>query len=212
MLIEMTPFTRTAAAVTAIVAIGGGSAVAASTWYGKASGKTLTTYSGSGTVTVDDAAGRTGTVRAHYVLPSRWKRASPLSSRTLKLKTGNSCGHTVTFTPRLVLAIESGTPTDRATDLLPATSAYVRAYGTREEAAFRVIRVKGGATVRGVLVQPLSDRFAEGMPNLHKVYAEISATATADPKKECHAGGPRTVADAIADSFATAGAAGGFVN
>jgi len=212
MLIEMSPFTRTTAVVVAVLLVGGGSAVAASTWYGKANSSTMNSYGGSGTVTVDDAAGRTGTVRAHYLLPSRWKRTSQLSSRTLKLKTGNSCGHTVTFKPRLVLAIESGTSTDRATDLLPATSAYVRAYGTREAAAFRVIRVPGSATVRGVLVQPLSDRFTEGMPNLHKVYAEISATATADPKKECHAGGPRTVADAIADSFAGAGAVGGFVN
>lgn len=208
----MTSYARATVITIAILAIGGGSAVAASKWYGKSSGAALNAYSGSGTVSVADSAGRTGTVRAHYLLPRKWKRDSSLSRQTLKLKTGNSCGHTVTFTPRLVLAAESASATVRAEELLPASSAYVRAYGTREGAAFRVIRVKGSSSVRGVLVQPLSDRFAEGMPNFHKVYAEISASAKADPKKECHSGGPRTVADSIADSFATAGAVGGFVN
>ncbi len=208
----MSTSARTLVIALAALALFGASAVAASKWYGKSSGAALNAYSGSGTVQVADSAGRTGTVRAHYLLPRSWKRTSALSQQTLKLKTGNSCGHTVTFTPRLVLAAEAATATDRATELLPASSSYVRAYGTREQAAFRVIRVKGTSTVRGVLVQPLSDRFSEGMPNFHKVYAEINATATADPKKECHSGGPRTVGDAIADSFATAGAAGGFVN
>lgn len=208
----MSSYARTTVITIAVLAIGGASAVAASKWYGKSSGAALNAYSGSGMVTVADGGGRTGMLRAHYVLPRSWKRTSSLGQRSLKLKTGNSCGHTVTFTPRLVLAAESPSATERAEELLPASSAYVRAYGTREQAAFRVIRVKGSSSVRGVLVQPLSDRFAEGMPNFHKVYAEISASAKADPKKECHSGGPRTVADSIADSFATAGAVGGFVD
>jgi hypothetical protein len=150
-------------------------------------------------------ASRTGSLRTHYIVPANWRRDSGLG-RVMRFDTHNSCHHKVTFTPRLVQA-EDVPATERAESLVPGSNPY--AYGTREGAAFRVRRQRGSATVVGVLVQPLSQRYASAPGQ--RVYAELRATATADPKLECHSGGPRTVGDAIGDAFA-AGQVGGFVS
>lgn len=196
---------------TVAVALGAAAPVGAQPWRGSVSTGSFTSFSGSGTVPVQGGGGATGTVRARYLLPRRWQHTSALNRRTLRLQTGNSCRHRVSFTPRLVLAARVPAA-ERAAALLPAGAAYVRAYGTRERAAFRVIRVKGSATVRGVIVQPLSQAANQGLPADRWLYAEISAVATADPRRECHAGGPRSVADAIADTFARSGSVGGFAH
>lgn len=143
-------------------------------------------------------------------MPPRWTRLSTSKARTTRFDAHGSCRFKVSFRPRMVQADEQP-PVDRAAALLPASSSYVRAYGTREGAAFRVIRVKGTDTVRGVLVQPLPASSSPGVAAGKRIYSEITATGTADPKTECHAGGPRTIADSIGDGFA-AGNAGGFVN
>jgi len=162
----------------------------------------------SGDVTIADASGRRGSVRARYLLPRTWRRDSALSARTLRFDTRNSCRHRVTFTSLLVQA-EDVPAAERAEALAPATSQYVQAEGTREGAAFRVTRTRGTSNLVGVLVQPLSKTYTTGTDAGQRVFAEISARATADPRTECHSGGPRTVGDAIGDAFA-AGQAGGF--
>lgn len=169
-----------------------------------------THISSSGDVTVDDSAGLTGLVRSEFFVPSRWKILSAPKDRTTRLYAGGSCRFKVRYRPRLVQADEQPAP-DRVVALLPATASYVRVSGTRETAAFRVIRVKGSTTVRGALVQPLPASSTPGVAEGKRIYAEISATGTADPKTECHAGGPRTIADSIGDGFA-GGSAGGFLD
>lgn len=153
---------------------------------------------------------RTGSVRASYLLPVRWRRDSGLTSRSIRFDTRNSCHHKVTFTPRLVQAQDQSAE-DRALALVPGTGGFVQASGTREGAAFRVVRQRRTAALTGVLVQPLSKTYSPGIPAGQRVYAEIRARGVADPKLECHSGGPRSVGDAIGDAFA-AGQAGGFVH
>jgi hypothetical protein len=182
-------------------------AIAGGTFRGSASD--FTRITSSGTVMVANGEGRRASVRARYVLPGRWRRGSSLSARTIRFDTRNSCRHKVTFTPRMVQA-QDVPAAERAAAALPATREYVRATGTRESAAFRVIRRRGSADVAGVLVQPLDHRNTPGTPEGARVYAEISARGTYDRRTEYHAGGPRTVADAIGDAFA-AGGVGGFV-
>ena len=164
--------------------------------------------SAGGTVPVANWT-RSGNIRLEFTVPRTWKRKSAKGSRSWRFATGNSCAHAVTVRQRLVLAPEAPSAT-RAAELLPATDQYVYWAGTRNNAAFRVIRLRGGAEIRGVLVQPLASRYSGGAPAGQRVYAELSMTAVPNPKLECHAGGPRGVAEAMADAFA-AGSAGGFV-
>lgn len=165
--------------------------------------------SAGGTTTVS-GWDRSGTIRLQFTVPRTWKRTSARGARSWRFASRNSCAHTVTVRQRLVLGDEA-TATSRATDLLPATGQYVYWSGTRNNAAYRVIRVRGGAEVRGVLVQPLATRYSGGAPAGRRVYAELSMTGVPDRRRECHAGGPRSIGEAIADAFA-AGSAGGFVS
>lgn len=169
---------------------------------------TLRTLSVSGSVSIEGATGLTGIVRERLVVPHTWQRTSSLNARIARFDTHNSCRHRVTFRPRLIVAPDVPA-TERAATLTPATKTYVHTTGTRGNAAFRVIRKRGAKDLVGVFVQPLSGRFAE-VPAGQRVYAEIVATGTADPRTECHAGGPRGVGDAFGNSFG-AGGAGGFV-
>jgi len=202
---------RRAAVGAAIVAIAGiGTTTVAATkmpFGGHTS--TLNTLSLSGTVSIDNAPGRTGTVRERIIVPRTWKRTSSLNTRVARFNTNNSCRHKVTFRPRLIQAPDVPA-TERAAALTPAPATNVRTSGTRGSAAFRVIRQRGTADVTGVLVQPLSSRYA-GAPAGQRIYAEIVAVGLADPRTECHSGGPRGVGDAFGDAFAISGAAGGFV-
>lgn len=185
-----------------------GAALAATKIPFRGHASTLRTLSLSGSVSIEGATGLTGLVRERLAVPSTWQRTSSLNARIARFDTHNSCRHRVTFRPRLVEAADVPA-TDRAATLLPATKTYVHTTGTRGNAAFRVIRKRGTKDLVGVLVQPLSTRFAQ-VPAGRRVYAEIVATATADPRTECHAGGPRGVGDAFGNSFG-AGGAGGFI-
>lgn len=165
--------------------------------------------SGGGEVAVRGSAGLTGMVRVNLVFPRTWKRTSKRTSRTLKLLTPSSCGHVATLTPNLTQGVTQSAAA-RAAALLPATGRYVMDTGTRRGSAFRVVRDRRSNTVRGVLVTPLASAYSPGVPSGQTVYAQISAVATANPKRECHSGGPRSVAAALGDAFAIGGA-GGFV-
>jgi hypothetical protein len=169
----------------------------------------LTTYTFSGETAIRDGAGRRAVFRARYVLPRTWRRTTPLRRRSVRFATGTSCRHRLTMTARVVEAPDVPAA-ERAAALTPAPATHVRAIGTREDAAFRAVRVPGSADVRGALVQPLSPRFSGSTPQGRRVYSEIVARAKADPRRECHAGAPRRVADALGDAFG-AGSAGGFV-
>jgi hypothetical protein len=190
-----------------LVAALGAVAVAGSTFRGSVKTSHVRVTS-SGDVTIAGASGRRGNVRSRYLLPRTWRRDSSVNARTLRFDTRNSCHHKVTFTPRLVQA-EDVPAAERAAARTPATAQYVQAQGTREGAAFRVVRTRGSSNLTGVLVQPLSKTYTPGVAAGERVFAEIVARATADPRTECHSGGPRTVGDAIGDGFA-AGGAGGF--
>lgn len=166
--------------------------------------------SGFGDVAVRGSAGLTGALRVSYVFPRTWKRTSRRTSRTLRLLTPSSCGHVATLTPSLMQGAGQSAAA-RAAALLPATGRYVLDSGTRRGSAFRVVRDRRSSTVRGVLVTPLPASSSPGVPTGQTVYAQISAIATANPRRECHSGGPRSVATAFGDTFAI-GSAGGFVN
>jgi hypothetical protein len=197
------------AALTAAALLAAGSAAlvaAAPSWRGHTS--TLAVISGDGDVAVAGMPGRTGVLRLRYAVPVSWKRLTTVNATRIRFDTKNSCGHRVTVSGRL--AVGPDVPAAQRLDtLLPRSRGTVRTAGTRDTAAFRVLRVRGTASVAGVLVQPLPLSFSR-VPAGQRLYAELRGDATADPKRECHAGGPRTVGDALGDAFA-AGRAGGFL-
>ena len=207
----MTIMTMKKSVVAAVVllAVTATAVTAATTRWRISTGK-LQRVSTSFEIAIANGDGRTGTLRVSYVIPANWRRDSSLSGRSIRFDTHNSCHHKVTFSARLVQAAGESA-VDRTERLAPATSRYVEAYGTREGAAFRVIRFRGNDQLQGVHVQPLSIYRSTGTPTGQRVYAEIQASAQPDPRIECHSGGPRTVADAIGNGFA-AGEAGGFVH
>ena len=206
----MTIMTMKKSAVAAIVllAVSAAAVAAATRW--RVTPDRFQGVSHSGSVTIVDGAGRSGSLRAGYVLPSNWRRDSGLTKRSIRFDTRNSCHHKVTFTPRLVEAAEQSAE-DRAASIAPGTRRYLQAFGTREDAAFRVVRTRGTDGLTGVLVQPLPRGNSRGVPAGRRVFAEIHARAVAGRVVECHSGGPRTVGDAIGNAFG-AGSAGGFVH
>lgn len=165
-------------------------------------------YATTGQVAIAGAPGRAGVVRARYVLPAGWHRLGTVDARRIRFDVPNSCHHRVAFAARLVQAADVGAA-ERARALLPAAPAYVEGSGTREAAAFRVVRTRGSVDVTGVLVQPLPARPPSAPAPGQRLFAELEATATAPPGTRCHSGGPRLVASAIADAFG-AGSVGGF--
>jgi hypothetical protein len=191
--------------VLAFTAVSSGSA---SHWSVKS--KSVTSVSGARNVSVADGGALKGYIRVKLDLPSSWKQIDKKRSSIVRFGPIGSCRFKVTLRPRLVQAVEQSAD-ERVAEMLPASPAYVQAYGTRESAAFRAIRVKGTPEVRALLVQPLPTRSTPGVEPEKRIYAEVSATGIADPKQECHSGGPRSVADALADAFA-AGSVGGFLN
>jgi hypothetical protein len=70
-----------------------------------------------------------------------------------------------------------------------------------------VIRPRGTKTIIGMLVRPAPS--VRTQPPGKRVWLELKAVGKIDPKVECHAGGPRSVATAFGDLLA-AGALGGF--
>lgn len=171
---------------------------------------TLRSVSVSGGVPIAGAAGRMGVVRSRYVLPRTWRRVSGLDAATIRFDTKNSCGHKVTLVTRLVVGADVPAAERAAAMTAVDSPRSVRAVGTRESAAFRVVSPPRSKGLIGVLVQPLPHRPGDPTGNGQRLFAEVRATATADPRRECHAGGPRSVGAALGDAFG-AGSAGGFV-
>lgn len=194
--------------LTAGLVLGGAAgAVAASTPFHGSTSRYVQ-YSSQGEVPIAGIEGQRGYVRTGYVLPAKWRRDSSLHAQTLRFDTRNSCRHKVTFTPRLVVAGAAGAEARAALEV-PGNGSYLLAQGTRDSAAFRVVRRTGTNTIDAVLVQPLPAGSSVGVPAGERLFAELHARATADPGLECHAGAPRSVAAAIGAAFG-AGGVGGF--
>src|SRR5689334_1640192 len=91
------------AGIVAVAAVGAGTAVAVTSPPVRGHSSTLRSISVSGAVPIAGAPGRTGIIRARYVLPASWRRTSALDAATIRFDTHNSCGHRVTITARLVV-------------------------------------------------------------------------------------------------------------
>ena len=174
------------------------SAVAVAT----ASGAGSNRVRGYGDVAVQGATGTRYVVRTTYAVPSSWRRLGRRKTLKLTHRFGpiGSCRIRVTISGAAV-ADGREDSVARVTRLLPATGRGLLDYGTRTDAAYRVVR----ASTRGVdalLVKPAPTVRQQPAPLI--VWLELRAIAVIDSRTECHSGGPRTVGTLLGDAFAAA--------
>jgi hypothetical protein len=173
---------------------------------GKTSG--LRRVASFGEVSVAGAQGSRYIVRLRYAVPASWPLRGKRTGLRRRFGPVGSCRIGITIWGAAV-ADRAEPATGRVTRLLPANGGRLLDYGTRGNAAYRVVRTSGrkDKEVVALLVKPAPNVSAQ--PDVRRVWLELRARAVADPKTECHAGGPRTVGVALGDALASA-RAGGF--
>jgi hypothetical protein len=161
-------------------------------------------FTGFQDVTVSGAQTRYR-LRLTYVVPGTWRVRGRPSGLSRSFGPIGSCRFTVRVTTRAVTDI-SEPAAARVARLLSGTGALVLDTGTRSNAAWRVVRTSGQSTVTGLLVRPAPS--VKAQPPAGRVWLEVRFVARADPSRECHSGGPRTVGAQSGDALATAGVGG----
>ncbi|MDX6721219.1 MAG: hypothetical protein QOJ63_3473 [Solirubrobacteraceae bacterium] len=146
-------------------------------------------------------------LRTSYIAPGSWKAAkAKRDAITRRFGPVGSCKFRVTVTARAVADADE-TASARVARLLPASGRFLHDEGTRNRAAWRVTRGTGSKTITGLLVRAAPS--VRTQPQGKRVWLELIAVGTVDPKVECHAGGPRSIAAAFGDLLAV-GSLGGF--
>lgn len=163
---------------------------------------------GYGEVDVAGAENVHYVLRTQYTVPSRWPRRGRSTRPRLTHRFGpiGSCRIRVTISG----SVTADAPEDsvaRVTRLLPGSGRKLLDFGTRTNAAYRVVQAPVGKTVDALLVKPAPTVRKQPAPRI--VWIELRAHAVIDPKTECHSGGPRTVGTQLGDAFAAA-RVGGF--
>lgn len=145
-------------------------------------------------------------LRLSYVVPATWRQRGRANGLARTFGPIGSCRFTVRVTARAVTDADEPAAS-RVARLVPQTGRLLLDAGTRGDGAWRVARTSGASTVTGLLVRPAPS--VRTQPATGRVWLELRVTATADPRRECHSGGPRTIGTQTGDALATA-AIGGF--
>jgi hypothetical protein len=145
-------------------------------------------------------------LRLAYTVPGTWPRRGRANGLSRTFGPVGSCRFTIRVTARAVTGPDENA-TARVERVLPGSGGTLLDSGNRRNFAWSVQRARGADTVRGVLERPAPS--VRTQPAAARVWLELRFTATADPRRECHSGGPRTVGAQTGDALATA-AIGGF--
>jgi hypothetical protein len=146
-------------------------------------------------------------LRLSYTVRGTWPARSGARGLSRSFGPIGSCRFTVRVSARAVTDASESAAT-RVARLAPAaTPAHLLDSGTRTNRAWRVVRASGSQSVSGLLVRPAPS--VKTQPAGGRVWLEVRFRATPDPRRECHAGGPRTVGAQTGDALATA-SVGGF--
>ena len=145
-------------------------------------------------------------LRLSYVVPGTWRQRGRANGLSRTFGPIGSCRFTVRVTARAVTDADEPAAS-RVARLVPQTGRLLLDAGTRGDGAWHVARSPGASTVTGLLVRPAPSVRTQPAPG--RVWLELRVTATADPRRECHSGGPRTVGGQTGDALATA-SVGGF--
>lgn len=164
-------------------------------------------YSGFLEGPVAGAPTSTYDLRSRYIAPATWKAAKAKPGAVVRrFGPVTSCRIAVTIAARAVADADEAAAA-RVDRLLPSSPRFVYDEGTRQSAAWRVVRDTSAGTITGMLVRPAPT--VRSQPPGQRIWLELRASGRVDPRTECHAGGPRTVAAAFGDLLA-AGSLGGF--
>lgn len=145
--------------------------------------------------------------RAYMLLPQKLRDRTANGGPVLRFGPIGSCNFNVSIAARVAARSGDETAGERAAGIYRgASSQFVYSTGTRSSAAWRVIRVKGSANVRGIYVLPVNLRtsFAFDAPTT-PAWLEVRAIAN-DHSEECHSGGPRYIGATLAEAFGAASA------
>lgn len=145
--------------------------------------------------------------RAYMLLPQKLRDRTANGGPVLRFGPIGSCNFNLSIAAKVVPRTGDENAGERAARLYRgASSQFVYSTGTRASAAWRVIRVKGSANVRGIYVLPVNLRtsFAFDTP-ITPAWLEVRATAN-DHSEECHSGGPRYIGATLAEAFGAASA------
>lgn len=140
--------------------------------------------------------------------PSTWSVVGkPSTSMKLRVARNDLCQYTVTVRNEVVAAPSDASPAARAAEVVPGTGRYVVDSGTRNSAAWRVVRKPTtGGVVRLDAVRVIrhyTDAKA-GLPAGQAGWLQTRVTAVSDQGDECHAGTWRdTVGPGIGDALST---------
>jgi hypothetical protein len=146
-------------------------------------------------------SGLTVGYRAYALLPSKLPDKTANGGPVLRFGPIGSCKYQLSISIRVVPRDGSESASQRTARLLAADGQYVYAEGTRGPASWRVIRVKGSASVRCIYELPaaVAASIQFGSPT-KPVWVEVRGTGT-EPVTECHSGGPRFIGATLADGF-----------
>jgi hypothetical protein len=144
-------------------------------------------------------------LRLAYVVPGTWRQRGRADGLARTFGPIGSCRFTVRVTTRAVTG-PSETATARVERIQPASAGTLLDSGNRRNFAWGVLRRRGSDTVTGLLERPAPT--VKTQPTGGRVWLEVRFTARADPSRECHSGGPRTVGAQTGDALATAGVGG----
>lgn len=151
--------------------------------------------------TVAGAGGLSYRLRIRLALPRSWHVAG--SIQATRFGPVGNCRHRGRLTARVVA--DAAPDADGAARVARKLTGARRVddRGVRNSSAWQVVRSGGRDEVRALLVRPAPNLLGRG-PIGARVWIELSATATAQPGRECHSGGPRSVAAGLGDMLATA--------
>jgi hypothetical protein len=145
-------------------------------------------------------------LRLAYTVPGTWPVRGKATGLSRTFGPIGSCRFTLRVTTRAVTG-PSEPAAARVARILPASGPLLLDTGTRSNAAWRVVRTSGSSTVTGMLERPAPS--VKTQPAGARIWLEVRFSAVADPRRECHSGGPRTVGHQTGDALATA-VVGGF--
>ena len=157
-------------------------------------------FSGFQDVAIPDTGG-TYRLRLSYLVPGSWHQLGRAHGLSRTFGPVGSCRFTIRLTGRAATGSDADATT-RVARLLPGRGRLVLDAGTRGNAAWRVVRTSGKAEVTALLVRPAPS--VRTQPSSGRVWLQTRIVSRADPRTECHAGGPRTVGRQSGDALATA--------
>jgi hypothetical protein len=150
--------------------------------------------------------GATYRLRLSYVVPGSWHVRGQARGLSRTFGPVGSCRFTIRLTARATTGADADAAA-RVARLLPGSGRFVLDSGTRGNAAWRVVRTSGKPEVTALLVRPAPS--VRTQPSGGRVWLHVRVVSRADPRTECHSGGPRTVGRQSGDALATA-VVGGF--